>query len=121
SLLATSSLAYTFQSGLAAPELRSVIDIQVAPLTIVLSVLLILPVAAVFASLLLAISIYARSYKEAQSYMMPLQFAVIIPAMLSLTPNLQLAAKVSWIPILNVALALRELLTASGAPPPWAH
>ena len=95
------------------------LDIRPSALSIVLSLALIVPTAAVFAAILLTLSIYARSFKEAQSYMMPVQFLIIIPAAASLIPDLRLDVKTAWIPILNVALGLREVLTAGDAAPQW--
>ena len=39
---------------------------------LLLILLMLIPVSAIFAALLLAISIYARSFKEAQNYMGPM-------------------------------------------------
>lgn len=118
-LLATASMAWSFQSGLASPELRAVLDIRVSPLAAAICLALIAPTAAIFGALLLALSIRARSFKEAQASMMPLQFAVIVPAMVSLVPDIELNARLACVPVLNVALGLRHILTAGEAAPPW--
>ncbi|MEC4089213.1 ABC transporter permease subunit [Pseudoalteromonas rubra] len=71
---------------------------------------LLLPVAMMLSSLVLAISIYARSFKEAQNYMGPLSMLVFVPIVVSVLPNMALNAKTAWIPITNVALAIKEIV-----------
>ena len=72
---------------------------------------MIAPVAVVFAALLLTISLAAKSYKEAQSYVSPLIIVVIMPAMMGMLPGIELNAKTALIPILNVCLACKEMLS----------
>lgn len=71
---------------------------------------LLLPTAAIFAALLLAISIYARTFKEAQNYMSPLMIVVIVPLMVAMAPGMELDATTALIPLTNIALAIKELL-----------
>lgn len=75
-----------------------------------LIVLLLLPVSAIFSATLLAISIYASSYKEAQNYMGPLSIFVIFPVIVAMTPGISLTFEWALVPIANVALAIKELL-----------
>ena len=68
------------------------------------------PLAVLFAALLLTISSFAKSYKEAQSYIMPLLFIVIIPAIAAMLPGVELDYKLAIVPILNVSLLCKELV-----------
>jgi sodium transport system permease protein len=72
--------------------------------------LMLVPIVAMFAAVLLALSIYARSYKEAQGYMTPLVFVVIIPVLLAVIPGIELKGIWAWVPLTNVALAIKELI-----------
>ncbi len=72
--------------------------------------LMLVPIVAIFASVLLALSIYARSYKEAQGYMSPLVFIVIVPVIIALLPGIELKGIYAWVPLTNVALAIKELV-----------
>jgi sodium transport system permease protein len=72
--------------------------------------LMLIPVVAIFAALLLSLSIYARSFKEAQGYMTPLVFLTIIPIIIALLPGIELKGVYAWIPLTNVALAMKELV-----------
>ncbi|KZN30771.1 hypothetical protein N474_23910 [Pseudoalteromonas luteoviolacea CPMOR-2] len=71
---------------------------------------LLLPVAVMLSSLVLAISIYARTFKEAQNYMGPLSMLVFVPIVVSLMPNMSLTSLTAWIPITNVSLAIKEII-----------
>ncbi|MBW3163823.1 ABC transporter permease [Ferrimonas balearica] len=77
---------------------------------LVLILLLLLPIAMFFAALLLAVSFYARTYKEGQNYVAPLNFVAILPAMVALFPGITLTSTLAWIPLVNVTLASKALL-----------
>ncbi|WP_428267536.1 ABC transporter permease subunit [Haliangium sp.] len=79
-------------------------------LDLVLIAGMLVPAAAMFAAVLLSISIYARSFKEAQSYAVPFNFLVIMPAMLSMLPGVELTWGWAMVPITNIALAVKELV-----------
>jgi sodium transport system permease protein len=72
---------------------------------------MILPVAVLFAALQLTIALFAKSYKEAQSYISPLIIVVIMPAMMGMLPGVELSAKTALVPILNISLACKEMLS----------
>lgn len=80
----------------------------------VLSVFLMaLPLAVLFSAGLITISLFAKSYKEAQSYISPLMILVILPAVAAMLPGVELTAKLALIPILNVSLLCKELVTGT--------
>ena len=83
---------------------------QIGVLDFILIFLMLVPVVAIFAAVLLSISIYAKSFKEAQSYMGPLVIFVIIPVILALLPGVELKGGWAWVPLTNVALAMKELV-----------
>ena len=72
---------------------------------------MIAPVAVLFAAVLLAVSLFAKSYKEAQSYVAPLIFVIILPAMIGMLPGVELSAKTALVPILNLSLVCKEMLS----------
>jgi len=72
---------------------------------------MIAPVAVFFAALLLTIALTAKSYKEAQSYISPLILVVIMPAMMGMLPGIELNARTALVPILNLSLACKEMLS----------
>ncbi len=82
--------------------------IKFDPMAVLVSAISMLPVAALFAAALLAISIFARTYKEAQSYTGPIQFVVIVPALVSFMPGIELTIPLAMVPLVNVSLVLKE-------------
>jgi sodium transport system permease protein len=83
---------------------------SIGALDLALIAVMFLPAAAMFAAILLSISIYARSFKEAQSYAMPMQFLVVLPAMLPMLPGVEMTWGWAMVPITNIALAIKELV-----------
>lgn len=88
----------------------------IATIELLLIFLMIVPTSAIFASLLLAISIYAKTFKEAQNYMSPLTILMFVPLAAAMMPGVELTNKTALIPVMNVALAIKELIkgTADG-------
>lgn len=84
------------------------ISLGPAVLGVMLPVALLL--AAMFASLLLALSIFAKSYKEAQNYVMPLYILVFLPIVVANTINIESTPLLFLIPGFNAVLLFRELL-----------
>jgi sodium transport system permease protein len=80
------------------------------PHALLLIVATLLPMALFAASLMIAIALMARSFKEGQSYLTPLTLIVIFPAMLSSLPGFETSPAFSLIPIFNVSLTIRGIL-----------
>lgn len=73
-------------------------------------VLSVLPLALFAASLEVALSSYAKSYREAQTYLTPLSLIVIFPAMASMMPGAQLTPLGALVPVYNTAMAIKGTL-----------
>ncbi len=80
---------------------------------VVLIILIILPLAGIFASVLLSVSIFARSFKEAQSYITALNMAVILPAFVSFLPGIEIDYQMALIPVLNVSLIIKDAIAGT--------
>ena len=76
-------------------------------------IILMIPIAIFFASMLLSISFYARSFKEAQSLMGPLNMVIIVPLFLSLGPGMEMDHATALMPLINVGLLTKEILAGS--------
>ena len=72
--------------------------------------LMVLPLAVFFSAALLTISLFAKSYKEAQSYLSPLLTIVILPTLISVLPGVDLNAPLSLVPVLNTSLVSKEII-----------
>jgi len=75
--------------------------------------LMALPIAVLFAAVLMTIALFAKTYKEAQSYLTPMTFIVIIPAIAAMLPGVELTPKLSLIPILGTSLLCKELVAGT--------
>jgi sodium transport system permease protein len=73
--------------------------------------LTLLPAALLLASLFVAVGVMARTYKEGQSYLMPLLLLVMFAALGSTLPGVDLTPALALVPLTNVALLMRDLLS----------
>lgn len=71
---------------------------------------LLLLFAAFFSGVLLAITSFARSFKEAQAYLIPVMLFALTPGVMSLMPGLKLEGVTVATPLLNVVLLARDLI-----------
>ena len=71
---------------------------------------MLMPTAAIFAAILLSISIYAKSYKEATGMVSPLMMLLIVPIAVAMLPGVELNWFWSMVPLTNVSLAMKELV-----------
>ena len=73
-------------------------------------VLLLIPLAALFSALCLALATFARSSKEGQYYLTPLLMVTLGLTMFCLSPTVELTPQFSVLPVVGVALLLKGLL-----------
>lgn len=78
---------------------------------LVLKLMLLVPLTMFFGAILLSVSVYARSFKEAQSIITPLTIVAIFPAGMALIPSLDLGIVTALVPVLNVSLATKAIAT----------
>jgi sodium transport system permease protein len=83
----------------------------VDPLGLVAVFAMVFPMAVLFSAGLLAISLFAKSFKEAQSYVSPLVIVIVLPAVIGVLPGVELNARLALVPILNVSLVSKELVS----------
>ncbi len=109
-LLAVVSMSLTFMvpGSIMSQGMGSAWGGALNPITFGIVILLMLPVTALFAAVLIAIAVNARSYKEAQSYVYPVIILSIFPAIASMMPGFEADLKMALIPVLNVSLILRD-------------
>ncbi|HHY86470.1 MAG TPA: CPBP family intramembrane metalloprotease [Verrucomicrobia bacterium] len=78
---------------------------------ILLLLFLLLPVAALAAGMLLLTSGYARTYKEAQLYFLPVVLLGVVPALAPFFPDLPLRSILVLVPVSNIAIAVKDALS----------
>lgn len=72
---------------------------------------MVLPVAVMFSAVIFTVALFAKSYKEAQSYVAPMIFVVLLPAMIGMAPGIDLNVRLALVPILNISLVCKEMLS----------
>ncbi len=74
---------------------------------------LLIPMTIFFAGIMIPIAIYAKTFKEAQSIITPLNIVMVLPAMIGFFPGIELNAITASIPVVNVVLATKELIAGT--------
>jgi sodium transport system permease protein len=107
-ILSMGALLFFFGSMIGGDLVLMVRAIGVLDLAMV--ALMLVPTAAIFASILLSISVYAKSYKEAAGLISPLIIVTVLPTLAALLPGVELNWKWAMVPLTNVSLAMKELV-----------
>ena len=87
--------------------------VSVSALAVIFLLLLVL--AGFFSATLLCLTSFARSFKEAQAYLIPLMLVAFAPGLLSLTPNLETTNALAVVPLVNIVLVGRDLLAGNAS------
>ena len=97
-------------------DMKAIVSVAyqiLSPYTIGLITLMLIPLTAFFSGILIPASIYAKSFKEAQSMIQPLTIFVILPLIIAMLPGFELNAMTALIPVVNVALATKEIVAGT--------
>jgi sodium transport system permease protein len=94
-------------------EILTIVRGILTPGFIVLLFLLLFPLTVFFAGVMIPIAVYAKSFKEAQSIITPLNIVMVLPAMIGLLPGIELNFMTACIPVVNVVLATKELIAGT--------
>lgn len=115
-ILNLASLLACFRLGLIGDPENPAARLMVGGEGIATAFLLVVPLAALVGGVLLGISAFARSLKEAQYYVTPAMLVAIVPGLLATGQDVRLNVFTALIPIANVALAVRDGLVGPVAP-----
>lgn len=120
-LLNLASMAMTFTFHLSDLLTKLQVGTEKAPVqfplgTALLMILLLVPLALFVSALMMSVAVLARTFKEAQNYVTPFFLLITIPAGLAGLPGLELSAMLQFVPIVNIGLLFRDLLTDRATP-----
>jgi sodium transport system permease protein len=87
--------------------------LKLGPKAVASVFLMALPIAVLFSATLMTVALFAKTYKEAQSYLTPMTFVVIFPAIAAMLPGVELNSKLSLVPILGTSLLCKELVAGT--------
>jgi len=79
--------------------------------------LILLPLALMIASIMMAVALMARDFKEASNYMSPFFIVIVLPAAYAALPGSELDGAMLFVPIANVALLFKGLLMETATLP----
>ncbi len=66
--------------------------------------------AAFFSAILLTLTSFARSFKEAQAYLIPIMLIALAPGVMSMMPGLEFGGVLAVTPLVNIVLLTRDVL-----------
>lgn len=95
------------------PVLLQAIKDILSPAFIVMLYALLCPLIIFFAGIMIPIAVRAKSFKEAQSIISPLNLLIILPAMVGFFPGVELNEVTALIPVVNIVLATKELIAGT--------
>jgi len=116
-VLAITSMAVSFRAGkslllsITNGTADAALQITITGKAIVSVFFVVLPLAVFFSAALLALSLFAKSFKEAQSYISPLMIVLGLPAIAALLPGVELNPTLALVPVLNTSLVSKEIIT----------
>lgn len=87
--------------------------IEVSYTSVAVALVTVIPLGLMMSSLLLVISTFARNQKEAQTYVMPVTMLALVAAMLSMILGQENALGLALVPVLNTALAMKQVLAGT--------
>lgn len=109
-LLTLGSMAYSFRFSPQAASTRETLHMAPPDMgSLALVLVTVLPTAIVAASLMVAIALFAKSYKEGMSYLTPIVMLAAFPAVVGMLPGLELTPALALIPIFNVCQLVKEI------------
>ena len=94
-------------------QIYSLLSGIIEPKSILLLLAILLPLNIFFAAVTLMLSIYARTFKEAQSMITPLMIFIVFPSIFGMLPGVKLDYSTALIPILNVSLGSKEIISGN--------
>lgn len=110
SMLAVVGLVVPFFSGLKPYEWLAKGGVSLDPVAVIITLAMQIPLAVLFAGILLTLSTFARNQKEAQTYLGPLFLVVLVPAMMTMFVGSEVALSTALVPVMNAALIIKQAL-----------
>lgn len=109
-VLNVASLTFSFQSGVMGPEIHKMLEgVRLNPTAVLLVLLALLPTAITAAAVMITISLFAKSFKEGQSYLTPLIMLVVFPAIIGMLPGMDANPLLAMLPVFNVTQLIKTI------------
>lgn len=102
-----------FMNSEGTSEIMKIVNDILSPSFIFMLYLLLFPLIVFFAGVMIPIAVRAKSFKEAQSIISPLNIVIVLPAMVGFFPGIELNAVTALVPVVNIVLATKELIAGT--------
>lgn len=105
------SIMMTFSAGLV--QLGAAtgrMEFSLSPASLALIFLSLLPLALFISAVLITVSLFARSFKDAQNLVTPVYLLLFLPTQIALMPGIQLNRLLALVPVANVTLLFKDVL-----------
>ena len=97
-------------------QIMEIVQSILTPGFVLMLFFLLFPLTVFFAGVMVPIAVYAKSFKEAQSIITPLNIVMVLPAMVGLFPGIDLNIVTACIPVINIVLSTKELIAGTLEP-----
>ncbi len=108
--LGSMTATFFFQISQLPVEIESTLALRLSPVTVVLMALFLAPLAFFISAVMMSLAVFARSFREAQSYVTPFFLIIMFPAAVSGIPGISLNSATQFLPITNIALLFKEMM-----------
>ncbi len=111
--LASMAATFAFMASQVQQNVDTVIpfELKFPPSAILVIFLIMIPLAFFISALMMAIAVFARSFKEAQNYVTPFLIVITMPALFAAMPGVKLNTMTQFIPVANAILLFRDMMT----------
>ncbi len=104
------SMGITFSRYLPLQQLSENLQFSLSPSVGLAILVVMIPLSALFSGLALAISSFAKTYREGMMYTTPLVILCVLPAMITALPGVELSYYYSFVPVINVSLVFKNFM-----------
>lgn len=87
------------------------VDISKFIPAIIISILCVFAFAVFISAITMCVTAFAKTYKEANNYITPLSLVVMFASFIAFIPNVKLDDKAALIPVANICLLIRDMLS----------
>lgn len=78
---------------------------------VLITVVSVILFAQVVSALAMCVCSFAKTFKEAQNYITPLMLIIMVPAYISMIPNISLSRITATIPVVNISLLIKSVIS----------
>jgi len=90
------------------------IVLRIDPRSVIAFILVMIPLAFLISAIMMSVAVLARGFREGQNMLTPFLLGLLFPAGFAAIPDARLTSSTQFIPIANVALLFKDLMTDRG-------